>query len=249
MCQQVQLGIMALPKISIVIPARNEQKELPNCLAAIRAAEKHYPCELEIIVVLNRCTDRTEEIAKQAGCKTVIEDTPNLATIRNAGVRAAIYEWIVTIDADSRMSKNMFAAVAKNLSNERVIGGGVGIYPERWSLGIICTYLCLLPFVIWDRVSAGLFFFRKSDFEAIGGFNPEFHSVEDLDFARRLRDYGKTHGQKFAVLFSSWIITSCRKFDHFGDWYFIRNWKLFYRLLNNLDPEGSKQVWYDFPRK
>ncbi len=50
-------------KFSIIIPAHNEEKLIGRCLDSITAASVPYKNQVEVIVVLNRCTDRTEEIA------------------------------------------------------------------------------------------------------------------------------------------------------------------------------------------
>lgn len=54
-------------KFSIVIPAHNEAKYIRASLESIREAAKGYPGEVETIVALNRCTDRTGEIARSFG--------------------------------------------------------------------------------------------------------------------------------------------------------------------------------------
>ncbi|NDC36861.1 MAG: glycosyltransferase, partial [Proteobacteria bacterium] len=185
-------------RLSIIIPARNEELLLPRALAAIRAAAQFYQdLSYEVIVVLNRCTDRTEEIAREHGCRIVKEDSKNLSIIRNAGAQAALGELVITVDADSVMSRNMFQEVDRALSNPDIVGGGVMIWPERWSLGIVCTGLALLPIALRHRISCGLFFCRKADFFAIGGFNPELVSVEDIDFAKRLKAHGRRSRRRF----------------------------------------------------
>jgi glycosyltransferase involved in cell wall biosynthesis len=60
-----------------------------------------FPDQVEIIVALNRCTDRTEGIALKHGAKVVREDGRNLARIRNAAAKAATGEIIVTIEVVS----------------------------------------------------------------------------------------------------------------------------------------------------
>ena len=100
-----------MPRFSILIPARNEEKYLPGCLESIRTAAAALPAAVEIVVALNRCTDRTEEIALAAGAKIVRDDSRCMARIRNAAARAARGEVIVTIDADSRMSGNMLLEI------------------------------------------------------------------------------------------------------------------------------------------
>src|SRR5437899_11686829 len=112
-----------MPKFSVVIPARNEERLIGRCLESIRVAAEPYPDNLEIIVVLNRCSDRTEEIAQGFGARTIREDAKNLAKIRNAGARLAVGDVLVTIDADSRMSPGSLVAINRALSSGTTIRG------------------------------------------------------------------------------------------------------------------------------
>ena len=157
-----------LPRFSVIIPARNEQDLIGRCISAVEQAAGLR--SIEKIVVLNRCSDRTEEIARAHGCIIVNEDAKNLSRIRNAGARVARGEFIVTVDADSQVSANMFEQIERCMASGRYVGGGVLILPERYSLGIIITALYLLPLALWLGVSGGLFFCRAEDFRAIGGF-------------------------------------------------------------------------------
>jgi len=203
---------------------------------------------VEIIVVLNRCTDKTLEIAVGRGCKTIEDESKNLAQIRNRGASIATGEIIVTIDADSMPSSNLLGKIDTVLNSGRYIGGGVMIYPDRWSLGIIATTALLLPAVFYYRVFGGVFYCFKKDFDAIGGFNEEYVSVEDIEFAKRLERYGKSLGKQYKNLFSAYIVTSTRKFDKFGDWYFVFHPKELYTLFQGKDRKLADKVWYDFER-
>jgi glycosyltransferase involved in cell wall biosynthesis len=242
------------PLFTIVIPARDEEKELPRCLDAIalswsRFQSKTAPTKssYHVIVVINRCTDQTEQIAKARGCQIIYEDAKNLAAIRNAGVRASTSQFVLTIDADSRVSPHMFEKLHYYLNKPNVVGGGVLILPERWSLGIFMTGLMLVPIALWYRISAGLFFFKRSAFDAVGGFNEKFPSVEDIAFAKALQTLAQKSDQRFVNLLSAHIVTSCRKFDRFGDWYFLRHPLMTLRLLRGSDKVAANAVWYDFP--
>lgn len=250
---------MSTPTFSVIIPARNEERELPRCLLAINTSWDYFLKQcitsgtqnptLEIIVVLNRCTDKTEEIARAAGCLVVENNEKNLASIRNTGVRESKSPFVITVDADSRMSENTFLNVYSLLRSQSYVGGGVMILPERWSLGIFCTGLMLLPIAIWYRISAGLFFFRRDAFDAINGFNEKLPSVEDIAFAKSLKHYGKSVNRKYANLLLTYIITSTRKFDRLGDWYFLRHPVMTFNLLRAKDSAAADQIWYDFPRE
>ena len=234
--------------LSIVIPARNEEKVLQRNLDAIHRASTQAAITPEVVIVLNRCSDGTEAIALRNGCKIINEDAKNLSIIRNAGIAAATGSLIITIDADSVMSQNMLTDIVKTMQSRRFIGGGVIFYPERISPGIALTFLCLLPYVLWHRIAGGLFFFEKDAWQAIGGFNPAWRSAEDIDFALRLKEHGKLNKLSFKILKSSWIITSTRKFDIFGDWYYLRNFRELLRLLRGRDSEAADRLWYDVER-
>jgi glycosyltransferase involved in cell wall biosynthesis len=235
-----------MPRFSILIPARNEEKYLPGCLAAVRKAAEPFPDQVEVIVTVNRCTDHTEEVALAHGATVIHSDARNLAKIRNAAAKAATGDIIVTIDADSRMSPKMLLDIDRLLRTKRYIGGGVMIWPERWSLGIVATGIMLLPLAVRHRVSAGLFWCLREDFEAIGGFNESFVSVEDLDFAKRLKAYGKIRGKKFATILRSHIVTSCRKFDTFGDWFLIRDPGFVRRIFTGKSQQDADRLYYDY---
>ncbi len=231
-----------------MIPARNEQEPLPKCLDKLKAAAECAEIQLEIIVVLNRCTDNTEVIARERGCQVITSHEKNLSLIRNAGVNAAQADYVITIDADSVASQNFFIEIKKIFATNKYIGGGVWIIPERWSLGIMLSFLGLFPFFLYWRIACGAFYFHKEDFKKIGGFNPEYFSAEDVDFARRLKTHGKNSSKKFKMFPRAYITTSCRKFDRLGDWYFIKNLVPLLRLLKAGHSQAADKIWYDFER-
>jgi len=239
---------MDTPRFSILIPARNEEKYLPACLDSIRVAAEPFPEQVEIVVALNRCTDRTEEIALEHGAKIVRDDAKNLAKIRNAAATAATGEIVVTIDADSRMSSNMLLEIDRLLRSGRYVGGGVFILPERWSLGILTTLLLIGALLLRHRVSGGLYWCMREDFEAIDGFNEDMISLEDLEFAKRLKTHGKRTGKRFTTITKAHIVTSCRKFDIFGDWFLVRNPRLVWRILTGKSQKAADQFFYDVER-
>ncbi len=230
--------------ISVITPAHNEERFITKCLESVRRAARQVAEPVEHIVVLNRCSDRTAEIAASFGAKLVVEHAKNLSRIRNAGAAASSGDIVVTIDADSWMSNNMLAAVRESLDSEKYVGGGVQLYPERLSLGIVCSVAVILPYLFWSGVSAGMFWCRKSDFDAIGGFDERLISVEDVDFGQRLKRHGKSIGKRYTTIRKAHLVTSCRKFDQFGDWYFARRpWEAYRIIAGQKKPVD--QFFYD----
>ena len=65
-------------KVSIIIPAYNEENYLPATLAKIRAAMTNLDCDSEIIIADNDSTDETKAIAKSFGAKVIDEKERNI---------------------------------------------------------------------------------------------------------------------------------------------------------------------------
>jgi len=236
-------------KFSIVIPARDEERHLPACLRSIAEAARPFPAQVETVVVVNRCTDGTERIARDFGARVVKDDSRCIAQLRNAGARAASGEVLVTLDADSVISPNLLSKVGAALEDERVIGGAVNIKLERLSLGLVCTLVAMLPILIALRISGGSFWVRREVFLALGGFDERRRAFEDIDFILRLKRYARAWHKRTRILLGAHIVTSCRKFDRYGDWYLLRHpIKMLSMLLGREDRKFQDELWYDFRR-
>lgn len=210
------------PAISIVVPAHNEENYLPKCLQAIHASSTASGITTEVIVVLNRCTDRTEAVAIEHGAHIAHEDAKNIARIRNCGIKTSRSEIVVTIDADSYMDKGTIGEIHELLSDPQVVAGGADFRPERKSFPITLSYGVAKLVAKRAGGSMALYWFRKSAFEAIQGFDENRHIGEDIDFSVRLNEYAKENGFSYSMLKRSKVTTSCRKFDEFGDWYALK---------------------------
>jgi glycosyltransferase involved in cell wall biosynthesis len=233
-----------MKKISVIIPAHNEELYITKCLKSIKRAESLIDIPVEIVVVLNRCTDRTEKIAKSFGAICATEDEKNIGKIRNTGVSVSTGDILITIDSDSWMSENMLEQVLRKLKDGRYIGGGVRIKLERLSIGIIFSLLMIAPYLLKNNVSAGMFWLFRKDFEEIGGFDERRISTEDVHFARRLKSYGKNKGLQYGTIRKAHIITSCRKFDQFGDWYLFKNPKIVKDIFDGKNQKAVDKFYY-----
>jgi glycosyltransferase involved in cell wall biosynthesis len=91
--------------ISFIVPAHNEELELPATLAAIHAAAMDVAQPYQIIVVDDASTDATSEIAMRAGAKVVRIERRQIAAARNAGRQAAQGEYLFFVDADTRIKQ------------------------------------------------------------------------------------------------------------------------------------------------
>ena len=208
-------------QISVIIPAHNEENYIGRCIASVKGADEVFPGNTEIIVVCNRCKDRTEQIAKAQGARVVLNEDKCIAKVRNAGIAAAKGTVIVTMDADNRMTKGTLREIYALLKTGCYIGGGAPIRFERYSFPLWCNdLLCRLSFAVTGLYS-GIFWAKKETFDAIGGF-VEQKAMEDVGTAKRLKKYGKKQGKRYTTLKKNCLINSTRKFDELGDWLYFK---------------------------
>jgi glycosyltransferase involved in cell wall biosynthesis len=64
------------PILSVAIPAHNEEEHIARCIESVVAAARRASQPVEVVVALNRCTDRTGEVAESLGARCVVEDVP-----------------------------------------------------------------------------------------------------------------------------------------------------------------------------
>lgn len=239
---------------SVIIPAHNEEKYIEKCIEAVKRASERVDDEVQIIVSANRCTDKTAEIAAAMGAEVCENTVKCISAVRNDGARLAKGDIIVTIDADSCMTENSLAEIREMLKSGKFIGGGTRAKFDRMSLGIAVSsaYVAIHIIPIMKKHKAvlmgGMFWCYRKDFEAVGGFDETLVSLEDMDFAIRLKQLGDERGQKYGVLKKSRIITSSRKFDEFGDWYLVKNKKLVKDIFEGNNREAADQFYYDVKR-
>lgn len=99
-------------KISVVIVAKNEEQDLPGCLASVRFAD-------EVVVIDDHSTDKTVELAKASGAKVYKRKLDGFATQKNFGIDKTTNDWVLILDADERLS----IALQKEIQALRPIKG------------------------------------------------------------------------------------------------------------------------------
>lgn len=235
--------------ISVVVPAHNEEPLLRRCLTSIHRAAARASAEVDVTVVANRCTDGTAELAESLGARVVASDARNLAAVRNVGIADGSGATVVTVDADAIVHPETFRAAMERLDSGRFVGGGVRVVPERWSTGIAVTYGIMEAITAATRVAGGLYWARRDDVEAVGGFDESVLVGEDVAFARRLRARGRATGRRFTCIRSTPLTVSCRKFDAYGDWHMLtmaRDLPAVFRSRSGRDTEWVDRYFFDF---
>ncbi len=239
-----------IPRVSLVIPARNEEHYLPALLDSVdeaRARFRHGPDAVEVIVADNASTDRTADIARARNCAVVRVEKRVIAAVRNGGGRAARGEVVAFVDADSWIHPETFDAIDEVMSLEDIVGGATGLKMSRMSAGLAVTYAIMLAFVWTSGLDNGVVFCRRTDFDAIGGYREDKDFAEDVQFLLDLRKLGRGRGQKFARAAAAKAVTSTRKFDRYGDWHYLVNFfrsEYWYFRDKTALHEWGQDYWY-----
>ena len=213
------------PRISLIVPAHNEEHYLGRLLDSVDIARSRYwrgPDAVEVVVADDGSTDATTDVAARRGCRVVRLEARKIAAARNAGARSAHGSVFAFVDADTRIHPGTFDAVDELMSSPRVVAAATGVSPERWSIGIAVTYAILVPWVWLLRMDTGVVFCRSDDFRAIGGYDERRSFAEDVQLLVDLRRLGRPRRQRLARARSVKAISSTRKFDRHGEWHYFR---------------------------
>lgn len=175
------------PLISVVITTKNEERNLPDCLAALDA--QTIPRDsFEVIVVDNASSDRTKEIA-MARADLFLEKGPERSAQRNFGIESASAPLVVYLDADMRLTKNVLvecleafkdSSVAGLYIPEEVVGSGYWIAVRNFERSF------------YDATPIdGIRGVRKELFLKLGGFDLGLCGPEDWDLNIRMKELGE----------------------------------------------------------
>lgn len=208
-------------KISVIIPAHNEENYLPTALQAVLASD--YP-DFEVIVVDNASSDGTYEAAVSMGVKVVKEPSQGTQHARERGRAEASGEIIANMDADCVPDEKWLSQGIKNFTDPGVVAltGPVDYYDGSKIFRFVSFYFqktvyrfinfILNAFHGGGVLLAGNCFIRKSALDKIGGYDTSiFFYGDDTDTAKRLSKIGKIVYDGNLV-----IKTSARRFKSQG---------------------------------
>jgi glycosyltransferase involved in cell wall biosynthesis len=237
-------------KISVVVPAFNEEKLIAGTLGSIRVAMASFArigWETELIVCDNNSNDRTAELARAGEAKVVFEPVNQIGRARNTGAAAATGDWLIFVDADSQPSAELFADVAAAIQDGSVLAGGstvrlegsyriASLITEGWNL------LSRLK-----RWAAGSFIFcEAAAFREVRGFSHELYASEEIDLFERLKRLARQRGKRITILRRHPLLTSARKMHLYTPWEHLRFLGKTVLLLGR--PLRSREecvTWYD----
>lgn len=237
-------------KISVIVPAYNEERLLPDSLRSIRLATQSFAdagWSSELIVCDNSSTDRTAEVAAAAGAIVVFEPVNQIARARNAGAAKATGDWLVFVDADSYPSPALFADVVGQIREGRCVAGGAAVAVDggtRALRAVLRGWNALSRMTKW---AAGSFIFCETAvFRQIGGFDESYYAGEEIILFRKLKRLARRSGRCVVILHRHPLRTSARKAELYGVVDAIRFYaRLILTAGRSLRSRDGAFLWYD----
>lgn len=234
------------PRLSIIVPACNEEAWLGACLESLEAQTES---RFELIVVDNNSIDKTAEIARQHVNTLLSEPQKGYHHAVRRGVQASRGIYIAVCDADTRYHrdwvKTIYRLLDERAADERLVGiyGSVDFHDGGVVYRSLVRFFC---FTVFMRLTllAGIhvcngfnFAFRREAFDRVGGYDPgKYDKVGlDIDLGRRLQGVGSL---EFVPSLNA--RTSMRRIVNGGLWNFLSvNLRLYWSLLRNRKPGVS----------
>lgn len=192
--------------ISFVVPAYNEEDCLPATLRAIHAAARAAGRRYEIVVTDDASADRTAEVAREGGARVAPVRVRQISRSRNAGARAARGDYLIFVDADTRVTPGAVRGAVRAL-DRGAAGGGATIAFDGEIPG--WARLILVPsarlYHVLGLASGCFLFCTRAAFEATGGFDESVYAGEEIAMSFALKRVGRL------VVLRERVFTSPRK--------------------------------------
>ncbi len=231
-----------LVKISVIIPALNEEKYIHYSLEGLK---KQSFKDFETIVSDGGSSDKTRDIAKKYA-KVVIDRTKGMAAGRNTGAKAAKGEILVFLDADTKPSRDLLKVYSTAFGNGIIAATGP-ILPleknlnKRIGLGYRFVSILFVKLSIMlgrPSIVGSNFAVRRDVFNKVHGFNPALKTYEDWDLSSKLKEQGK-----IVYLDGALVYTSARRVMAWGVWgYFAFHVDNMFRYHFLKKPKGEYPV-------
>ncbi len=199
--------------ISVIIPALNEEKALPETLCQLLRQRGAY----EVIVVDGGSGDRTCEIVHEVTCRDrrvrLLTAPKGRASQMNAGAKEAKGEWLLFLHADTRLPEGALARLNAMEPDPAIQAGGFlhQFSGGDWRLRLVSVldnFRCRRTRIIYGDQAM---FVRRELFDRMGGF-PNQPILEDVAFCEKLVQVTAP------VLLAPPVLTDSRKFVKMGVW-------------------------------
>lgn len=211
---------MNRPRISAIIPARNEALTLPLVVADLLA--QSIP-PIEILVADAKSSDGTAQVAEKLGCRVIPGGLPAIG--RNRGASEAEGEWLLFVDADVRMGADTLERALVTAEAKGLDGLSTWFHPDGgdWQVKLnhifSAWWFYLSSAIGWSHSIGGFLLVRREMHDRLGGFDASILVAEDQDYVLRMAPLGK-----YAFLRRPPVWISVRRFENEGVWKMNFKW-------------------------
>ena len=197
--------MMQLPRISVVIPAYNEEDSIASCIDSLLSQD--YQGGFEVIVVDNGSTDGTARVAVAKGVRVVHEPRKGYVNALKCGFETATGAVIASTDADSMVPSGWLSTIAGALSKDNVVAvtGVFTFYDGPLWLKVIGSVFGKLN---WQLAGANMAVWAWA-YRKVGGFSSTVNMGADKELGIRLCAIGNVTIDRRRMV----VATSSRRFQ------------------------------------
>jgi len=219
--------------IAIIVPVFNEERVLPELIANLQQMDAN-----ELIVVDGGSTDHTCRLLADSHIRWISSILGRAAQM-NAGLQECKSDILLFIHSDTIINSSHLLAVKQAMQDESVVGGrfDVRLSGDWFAFRVIAYFINMRSRLSGISTGDQCQFVRRSVFERMGGF-PEQALMEDIEFSKRLKRYGK-----LACLRQK-VGTSSRRWERYGVMRTVwLMWKLRFLYWLGVSPEKLAQAY------
>jgi glycosyltransferase involved in cell wall biosynthesis len=211
--QKINLG----PKISVIIPTKNEEERLPLLLKSI---ESQTYSNIEVIVADCMSFDTTEQIACKFGAKVVKIPVSGVGQASSSAAKQSSGSIIIRCDADTIFLPEFMEKIVRTFQSNNDIDVILSSH-YYYDGNFIGNFLSFLRIKYWRppwMTPGYMTAIRREIYFEVGGYDPQMRRGEDTDLGQRIvRRYGSSHilvNRKLVVLISARVIKKTGTFSY-----------------------------------
>ena len=211
--------------VEVVIPAHQAEREVASCLEELENAGFHSD---EITVVDDGSTDATGDVARAAGVRVIVNSVARgPARARNRGVMASDADIIIFVDADVVVHESARERLLGHFLSDASLTALFGSYDDSPAAQrSVSRYRNLLHHFVHQNglrdartFWTGFGAVRRESFLSVGGLDPEWQNIEDVEFGLRLAEAGGRillDRELLATHLKDWTLSGMLRTDFVG---------------------------------
>jgi cellulose synthase/poly-beta-1,6-N-acetylglucosamine synthase-like glycosyltransferase len=255
------------PLVSVMIPARNEEKAIAENIKAVNAAAGKYLGNVELIIIDDKSTDNTRNVVEETFCncnnfvgRLITGPGKGKSAAMNFGLEHANGEVVLNLDSDTIITEDAIKELVPYFTDPLV--GGVGCHVEQKDeVGLLRKLFAIELLYLFGLVKpgqqgtdsimvviGGSSMYRTEVLREIGGWGP-IKSGDDGDMTLRVGRYGYK-----IIQYKEKALARSEIFSDMTGWFIQRTrWYIafFYTHARNFtavkDRQGGLRATYHMP--